>query len=104
MKALGKDIKDFYETGFPEGYYHDDNELETHDDKGGWALALDEKHDLSKLGYIIDEKSISDVRSFQSVFAKWLKARDTVTLIVTVPRDMEQTAREQLKAEGYTVA
>ena len=47
MKAKGAEIFDFYTNGWPEGWYHDDNELEIVSETDGVTSILepDEEYD-----------------------------------------------------------
>ena len=84
MKALGADIKDFYERGFPDGYYHDDNIIDFHDDAGNWVLEDDKRYDLTLCGVLVKEAG-NDVVSFGYALRNYLKSRKSKTFSVSVP-------------------
>jgi hypothetical protein len=98
MKALGKDIIEFYDNHFPANHYHDENELETHNDDGTWSLKPEVKYELKDLGLIICESGWPvESMTFQTAFKKWDNTRSTVTFLLTVPKDKEQEVRDLFK-------
>lgn len=107
--ALGRDIKEFWDNGFPEGYYSDDAEIQVEDDAGHCPLDLDVKYDLNRFGVLIPEGNAmageqGDPISFASAFKRWFKEQTTVTLLVTVPKEKADEARAKLKELGYIIA
>jgi hypothetical protein len=96
-KALGSEIIDFYANGWPEGYYHDECEIDVE------ALNPTEKYDLSDFGYVCPEDGNGTEKAFSSVFLKWKKAQSTTTILVTVPKEQLAQAKEQIKALGYKI-
>ena len=109
MKASGRDIKDFWDNGWPRGFYNDDSELSVEDDDGVLALDLDEKYDLSKFGILVPESAQTTggypekVVSFEQAFRKWYKGKTTATIIVSVPKQLEAEARRRIQKLGYSV-
>lgn len=85
--VLGSDIIDFYDHGWPEGFYHDENELEIHNDDGSWALDALLKYETDDLGLLISEVDIYNRITFTSAIRKWLKLRGTVSIVLTVKSD-----------------
>jgi hypothetical protein len=62
-KALGAEIMEFYDHHWPEGYYHDDSQIEFHDQNPPpeatddiWILEPETKYDLDQCGVLISEK------------------------------------------------
>lgn len=102
--ALGREIRDFYDHGFPEEYYHDDSEI-TLDDEGRWLLEDYVKYDLRKLGSIFHHSDWRDCKTFESAFKEWTKKKSkiTATLLVEVPLGDKDKAIEAIKALGYKV-
>ena len=104
-KALGADIIDFYDNHWPEGYYHEDNEIEFHDQKASpvkdpiWVLEPDVKYDLDKCGVLVDEKT-NDAVEFSYFFNKYLRNKDGKTLVVYVPNANATEVKAMLKKYG----
>ena len=80
MKALGKDIWDFYLNGWPEGYYHDEFEIEIGYipcgnalDKAHPLIDLDKEYELGDLGLVIPEKDAdyNNNISFEDSYLAW---------------------------------
>jgi hypothetical protein len=104
MKALGRDIKEFYDNHWPVGYYHDENELDTHTDDGSWALDDNTKYELKELGLIIPEgETMGDPVTFASVFNRWFKTKTHATILLEVPVADKDSVIAQLKAMGLKV-
>jgi hypothetical protein len=106
-KALGSDIYQFYTTGWPKGYFHEsleeEEELEIVDDHEGCLLEPTEKYDLKRFGYLVKEDMDAAEISFASAFAKWKKAQTTTKILVEVPTEKLEEAKESIKALGYKV-
>ena len=104
MKALGAEIKDFYDNHFPEGYYHDDG-IEMHDGDGRWLLKDEEKYDLGELGVIVpnDGNYPADAASFESFFRKWKKSRTTVTMVIEVKKEKAEELKKLLEGANVKV-
>lgn len=100
-KATGRDLNEFYNSGFPANSFHE------HDcdwlDSGfkGDNLALDEekKFELGDLGFIVDEDTSREI-SFQSAFRKWLKSKTTATILIEVEKSRLDEVKTQLKSLG----
>jgi hypothetical protein len=106
MKAFGRDIKDFYDNHWPTGHYHDDANIEFHDqDKAGpkdepiWVLEDSTRYDLDDCGIIVRE-SDGETYSFATIFQQYLKARDYAMLTVSVPKGKVAEFRAACKAMG----
>lgn len=106
MKALGRDIKDFYDDHFPDGFYHEDNAEPFHDEncisdgsEPAWILEDNKMYDLKDCGVLVRECD-GEAFSFESFFKKWIKERDTVTMIIDVPKTKLETFRLMLKDFG----
>ena len=107
MKAKGAEIFDFYTNGWPEGWYHDDNELEIVSETDGVTSILKpgEEYDLSLFGVLVPEGGISvvDAEGFDTAFRRWKRAKTTAIVVVEVPKDKLEEALKQIKALGYKV-
>jgi hypothetical protein len=109
VSALGSEIVDFYENGWPEGNHNDDSELTIVDGKiimedgppGDFPLT--EKYELYRFGVIIaDDYGVT--RDFSYFFNRWKKAKTTVSILIEVPRAQEEEVRKILKGRGIKVA
>lgn len=102
-KAIGAEIKDFYDNHFPAGHYHDDTAIETHGDSGEWLLEDAKQYDLGQLGVLVDEKNSSECVSFESGFKKWQRSKTVTTVLVEIPTTSREEAIERIKKLGYKV-
>ena len=107
-KAKGAEIFDFYTNGWPEGWYHDDNEMEiVNEDGETCALEPDEEYDLSLFGVLVPEGDrmvngdLPDPEGFATAFSRWKRAKTTAIVIVEVPKAQLDEALKQIKALGY---
>ena len=115
MKALGKDIIDFWNEWPPgDGAYYDDG-VEIMDDKGEFTIEPDEKYDLSQFGNIIWQEAGKpppndppwrgeDAVFFETWFKRWHRARTSKTFAVTVPNGMADEFVAYCKSRGFSVA
>lgn len=110
-KAIGSEIVDFYNNGWPDGYYSDDSELSVTDDgqivredgdSNSGSLPLTDKYDLVRFGWIFSEKGL-EARNFSYFFNKWKKAKTTMTLVIEISKDKEQAVRDLLAAADIKV-
>lgn len=103
MKALGADIKEFWLNHWPDGMYVEDNEEALMNDTTGEPQLEDgEKYDLNRFGYLLrNQGSTGQEASFETYFRRWIKERDTVTVIVTVPRGKEDECIGLIKQAGW---
>lgn len=97
-KALGSELTDFYENGFPEGYFHEDYDESIDPDN----FVPTQKYELNDLGWIIKDDGTEEV-SFASAFRKWKKQQTTTVILVEVPKEDELTAKVKIKQLGYKV-
>lgn len=105
MKALGKDINEFYNNHFPENSVIDDDAdwIENFiNDAEGLNLIPTEKYELDDFGWVVNDVSGRETR-FTTLFKKWLKKQNTVTLAIQVSRDKEEEVRQKLKEWGLKV-
>lgn len=77
--ATGAEIRDFFENGWDETYYHDDSEIPLMNDAGNWILEDDKLYDLSKLGMMvpITFQPLSKYKSFEVGFMAWKAKKAT---------------------------
>lgn len=102
VEALGQEINEFYNTGFPddahteetpewvEAFFDEDEHL---------ALTPIKKYDLSEFGYVID--SADTVRTFSAVFSEWQVQKDSVSLVVSVPKDKIDDFKKLIEAHPW---
>ena len=108
-KALGAEIMEFYDHHWPEGYYHDDNQIEFHDQNPPpgttddiWILDSAAKYDLEECGVLVAEED-GEAIAFSAAFNHWKRTRDIAILAVHVPKAQEQEIRDYLKSKGCKV-
>lgn len=116
-KAVGYEIVEFYQQGWPDKHYVDDCDLDVTEDgkivpsfdsplyreRDNPEQPLDEKYELNRFGVIIHEDS-GEHQDFAYFFNKWKKAKETATIVVTVPKSRFDEIVERMKAEGYKIA
>jgi hypothetical protein len=107
--ALGAEIMEFYDHHWPSGYFHDDSQIEFHEQNPPpdalediWILNPAEKYDLSQCGVLIHEKS-QEVFDFSMFFKIWKKSLNSVTLQVVVPKEKEREIRAYLTQNSCKV-
>ena len=104
-KALGSEIVEFYLNGWPKGHYVDDGNLTVTDDRRimphdcsekdrSAGAPLSDRFELSDFGIIISEEDSSRIYDFAYFFNRWRKDRNVVTLVVEMPRTMEEKFRK----------
>jgi hypothetical protein len=74
--ATGAEIKEFWENGWPEGYYHEgeDAEVKVQNEDGVWIIRDERNYDLTQLGHVLSDGSGGSVRpdmTFAEAFAQW---------------------------------
>ncbi len=104
-KALGRDIKDFFDNGWPKGFYVDDYTLSVYEEDGiTCALDLNEKYAVNQFGYLFpDGGDTGKEISFQTAFNKWLASRDFDTITIRVAKADKETITANLKTLGYQI-
>lgn len=104
-KAYGRDIREFYENHWPDGYCHEDSEIEFYDDAGKWILEDDKKYQLSKLGYL--EPSGGDSRrgalAFETEFSVWYDRLGKETIVIRVSTEAKEAIIRELKNLGAEI-
>jgi hypothetical protein len=90
-KALGKDINEFYNNHFPEGWFHEESalDLEPFEDKEGvLTLNPSEKYELNEFGCIVPEyEDQGKVITFQAAFKRWQKSQTHVSVVLEIPNN-----------------
>ena len=73
----GDMILEFWFDGWPEGFYHDESNIEIEDEDGNIVLDKDQEYDLYDFGVIVslDDNDISFL--FVDVFNNWFNKQDT---------------------------
>lgn len=97
--AFGRDIKEFWTTAWPEGFFVDDMNEEIVDDGNGTPiLEDDEEYDLDLFGYLAEHEPGEKDNSgpFSKFFSKWLKSRDYKVISVQVPKDRADHVKKEL--------
>ena len=105
MKALGAQIYDFVENGWPEGYVWDtDDETDPYyNDSGECRLGMSQRYDLSGFGWIYREDNQDSTITFSEAFAAWKKRQTTTWLAVECPKTKEADLRDAIHKAGGKV-
>lgn len=98
MYALGKDINDFYNYHFPDGYYMEDEEIDLEsnlNDKDLLNLEESKKYDLSLFGYLVanDGKQTK----FETLFKEYLKNKTVTSVVIEIPNNQLDVSIKSLK-------
>ena len=88
-KAFGKDINDFYNNHFPEGWTHEDYDIDLEsfqDCRGVLSLHPAKKYELTEFGCIMPEyEDQGKETTFQATFKKWQKSLTNVSIVLEIP-------------------
>lgn len=105
MKALGAEIYDFVENGWPDGYVWDtDGETDPYyGEDGKCRLGMAQRYDLAEFGWIYKETKPEDMVEFAKAFAAWRKQQTTACLAVECPKEKEQAVRDAIRKAGGKV-
>jgi hypothetical protein len=106
MKISGAEFIDWYDNHWPgDNWYHDDANIEIHDDEGAWLLDPAEMYDIDDLGAILyqgpddhPDAAMADTSTLAGWIRKYRKARDFDVLTVTCPKELTATVKETLAA------
>lgn len=104
-KALGREIKNFWENAWPEDYFHDDSVINITNDNGDVILDLTKEYDLADCGWLIHNsigKGMSPI-SFEEAFLTWKNEQTVAYIQVEVQKDNLQEAKEKIEMLGYKV-
>lgn len=102
MKALGRDIKDFWHNHWPTDMYFEEADESLFDESGEPSLEDNVKYDLSRFGVLLQQANATAGDGLFSLhFNRWIKKRDTVTIVVSVPRGKSDAALAAIKALGW---
>ncbi len=100
-KALGKDINEFYNNHFPEGWIHEDCifPVENFQNQDGvLGLHPAEKYELNEFGYIMPEyEDQSKEMTFQAAFKRWQKRQTHTSVILEIPNNKIEEVITTLK-------
>ena len=104
-KALGIEIKNFLEDGFPEGFVHEFDESGDSDLELEEVLEDNKLYDLSDnmFGYLVLEDDDLVRKTFSQAFSAWKRKRNVSFLLVEVPSGMEETAKVKITELGYKI-
>ena len=101
MKVKGIDFKDWYENGFPVGYYFDCSSMDEdmiHDLNGNWLIKDEKTYDTDELGYLAwegDEEPLKELTLEKSI-REYVKNRNFKFLTFKVPRTIADTFELQV--------
>lgn len=100
-KALGKDINEFYNSHFPEGWIHEDCEFPIEDfqnQNGVLGLNPAEKYELNEFGDISSEdEDQGKYTTFQAAFKKWQKRQTQASIVLEIPKNQVDEVANTLK-------
>lgn len=103
-KAFGRDINNFWNTSFPEGYIIEDDAdwIEDYTQADLLNLPEAEKFELSEFGFLLNEDTGAE-HSFASAFKRWQKKQTVVTIAIEVKTENREGAILRLKEMGFKV-
>lgn len=90
-RVLGKDILDFFDNHWPEGYYYDDYTVDIEN------VNVSEKYNLADFGILVNEINVGDTITFTKAFNNWFKKKDITTLIFIVPNGKVDIVRSAVE-------
>lgn len=96
MKTTGA-LWNEYLASWPDGQWFDDSDETIDGDSGGVDIVPDTAVVEFTCGVVFRNADDKEGTSLVSHFRKWLKARDSVTLVVSVPKEAEAKLREAVK-------
>ena len=105
VKTTGAEFKRFYfdDAYWPDGTWHEDEEIEIDGNPISEDLAIEDIHDIAALkvtGGIVMGRADGITPSVESYFKKWRKAQNTVSLVVECDKDKEGAVRAAIRAAG----
>ena len=109
VKTTGAEFKRFYfdDSYWPDGTWHEDEEIEIDGNPISEDLAIEDIHDIAALkvtGGIVMGRADGITPSVESYFKKWRKAQNTVSLVVECGKDKEADVRAAVRAAGGRIA
>lgn len=108
VKTTGAEFKRFYfdEAYWPDGTWHEDEEIEVDGLPISEDLAIEDIPDTAVMkiagGVVLGLTDGSDP-SVESYFKKWRKAQSTVSFVVECDKDKEGAVRSAVRAVGGRV-
>ena len=100
-KAFGKDINEFYNNHFPEGWFTEGEDVDfqsIEDKQGRLILSPTEKYELKDFGYLVPEHADQGKEmTFESAFKKWQKSKTHTSVLIEIPIDQAGLVAELLK-------
>ena len=106
-KALGIEIKNFLEDGFPEGFVHEFDESGDSDSDLELEEVLEDNklYDLSDnmFGYLVLEDDDLVRKTFFQAFSAWKRKRNVSFLLVEVPKDKLDEVKAKIIELGCKV-
>lgn len=106
MKALGKDIKEFWLRHWPAGMYVEEEDESLFNEDGDPVLDDTAKYELSRFGYLLAEDPASEGKedTFAAHFSGWQKRRLVASIVITVPREKLAETVQLLATLGLRAA
>ena len=106
-KALGIEIKNFLEDGFPEGFVHEFDESGDSDSDLELEEVLEDNklYDLSNnmFGYLVLEDDDLVRKTFSQAFSAWKRKRNVSFLLVEIPKDKLDEVKAKIIELGCKV-
>ena len=106
-KALGIEIKNFLEDGFPKGFVHEFDESGDSDSDLELEEVLEDNklYDLSDnmFGYLVLEDDDLVRKTFFQAFSAWKRKRNVSFLLVEIPKDKLDEVKAKIIELGCKV-
>lgn len=100
--AIGALIIEFYKDGWPDGYIHDAWDLGPGVENFVDGLEPLKMYPLSNMGDLFEDDG-EDVLTFGTAFNRWLRTRDSTTLLVTIPNKDFEELQSLAKAKKWKI-
>ena len=109
VKTTGAEFKRFYfdDAYWPDGTWHEDEEIEVDGLPISEDLAIEDIHDTASMriaGGMVMGLADGSEPSVESYFKRWRKAQSTVSFVVECDKDKEGAVRSAVRAAGGRVA
>ena len=109
VKTTGAEFKRFYfdDAYWPDGTWHEDEEIEVDGLPISEDLAIEDIHDTASMriaGGMVMGLADGSEPSVESYFKKWRKAQSTVSFVVECEKDKQESVHAAIRAAGGRIA